>query len=278
MFGPFFHQKALNMAICGGNHLLPSNSHLGQWTSYSQCMWPRVHITDVGVCSMHVSQVEGVYMDPIRVEVHCEANLWQTQRNLVGTGKCKSTNDPGWFPTTPRYLLLKLETQKKGSVFAQKPNIFHPFMGLWSSWWCLLFLGCRWNEWDSRPFHHKDLDTYIALGHALIRLDQAYFYGCHIWYQQYEVPPIHIDGVWFSSHKGASCLGYHESTNMWKLGGVIECPMGKASLAYATFETIMFHYGWCPTITPNIAIGCTFTFYFLLHCLVFWYYISMGIP
>jgi hypothetical protein len=42
-------------------------------------------------------------------------------------------------------------------------------------------------------------------------------------------------------------------------------------------ETIMFHYGWCPTRTPSIAMGCTLIFYFLLHCLVFWYYVSMGI-
>jgi hypothetical protein len=28
-------------------------------------MLPRVHITDVNVCSMCVSQVEGVYMDPM---------------------------------------------------------------------------------------------------------------------------------------------------------------------------------------------------------------------
>jgi hypothetical protein len=30
---------------------------------------------DVGVCSTCVSQVEGIYMNPIRVKVHCEANL-----------------------------------------------------------------------------------------------------------------------------------------------------------------------------------------------------------
>jgi hypothetical protein len=30
---------------------------------------------DVDVCSMHVSQVEGIYMDPIKVRVHCKENL-----------------------------------------------------------------------------------------------------------------------------------------------------------------------------------------------------------
>ncbi len=94
----------------------------------------------------------------------------------------------------------------------------------------------------------------------------------------HEISLIHIDGVWFSSHKGASCLGYHKSTNMWKLGGVVKCFVSKASFAYARLETIMFHYGWCPTRTPNITISCTLIFYFLLHCLMLWYYVSMGIP
>jgi hypothetical protein len=73
-------------------------------------------------------------------------------------------------------------------------------------------------------------------------------------------------------------LSYHKLANMWKLGEVVECPMGKASLTYATLETIMFHYGWCPTGTSNIAISCALIFYFLLHCLMFWYYVSLRIP
>jgi len=240
LFGPFFHQKALHMAICSGNHFLPLDSHLGQWKSYSQCMWPKVHITNVGICSMHVSQVEGVYMDPIKVKVHCEANLWQAQRNLVGMGECKSTNDLRWFPTTPRYLLLRPKTQEGHLVFAQKPSVFHPIMGLWSWWWCFLFPGCKWGEWDSSPCHYKDLDTYITLSHVTIRSQQAYFYGCHVWHQWCEVPPFHIDGVWFSLHKGASYLGYHESAIMWILGGVVECPMSKAFLTCATLKPSCF--------------------------------------
>jgi hypothetical protein len=88
-FGSFFHQKVLHMARCAGNQFLPLDSHLGQWRSCSRCMWPKVHITNVNVCSTHVSQVKGVYMNPIRVRVHHETNLWQTQRNLVGMGECK---------------------------------------------------------------------------------------------------------------------------------------------------------------------------------------------
>ncbi len=34
-----------------------------------------VHITNVDTCSMCVSQVEGIYMDPSKVRVHREANL-----------------------------------------------------------------------------------------------------------------------------------------------------------------------------------------------------------
>jgi len=51
-------------------------------------------------------------MDTIRVRGHCEANLWQTQRNLVAMGEWGWANDPGWFPTTPRYCLLGLKEQK----------------------------------------------------------------------------------------------------------------------------------------------------------------------
>jgi hypothetical protein len=132
LFGPLFHQEALHTTKCGGNHFLPSDSYLGHWRSYSWSMWPRVHITDVNICSMCISQVEKVYMDPIKVRVHCETNLWQAQRNLVGMGKCGSTNDSRWFPMTPKYHLLGLETQE-GIWCLHKPGAFHSIMGLCSS-------------------------------------------------------------------------------------------------------------------------------------------------
>jgi hypothetical protein len=200
---------------------------LGQWRSYSQCMWPRVHITNVDICSMCVSQVEGIYMDPIKVRAHHEANLWQAQRNLVGMSKCKWVDDSGWFPTTPRYCLLGLEAQEMHLALAHKPNAFHSIMGLCSTWWCFLFLECKWGEWDSCPFHHRDPDTYISSSHAPIWSQQVYFYGCHIWHQRSEIPLIHIDGIWWFIAQGANCLGYHESTNVWRFGGVVECPIAK---------------------------------------------------
>ncbi len=240
LFGPLFHQEALQMARCGGNHFLPSNSHSCQWTSYSRCMWPKVHITDVSICSMRVSQVEGVYMNPTRVRVHLEANLWQTQRNLVRIGKCISTSEWKWFPMTPRYHLLELKAQEGHLVLAQKPNTFHLIMGLCSSWRCFLFLGCKWGEWDLSPFHHWDTYTYTTSNHVPIWSQGVYFYGCHVWHQQCEVPPIHIDGVWFSSHRGAGCLGYHELANMWRLGGVVECHTSKLLLYMAHWKPSCF--------------------------------------
>ncbi len=242
---------------------------MGQWRSYSWCMWPRVHIMNVNICSMCISQVEGVYMDPIRVKVHHEANLWQVQRNLVGIGECGWMDDSGWFSTTPRYHLLGLEAQEGHLALAHKPSTFHSIMGLCSSWWWFLFLSCRWGEWDSCLFHHRDLDTYATSCHVPIWSQWAYFYGWHIWHQWCEVPFIHIDGVWLSSHKGAICLGHHKSTNMWRLGGVIECTMGKTSFTCAKLETIMFHCGWCPIRTPSIAIGCTLIFIFCCVVLCF---------
>jgi hypothetical protein len=152
-------------------------------------------------------------------------------------------------------------------VLAHKPGAFHSIMGLCSSWWCFLFLGCRWCEWDSCPFHLRDLDTYVASIHVPIWSQQAYFYGCHVRHQQCEVPLIHIDGIWLSSQR--NCLSYHKSANMWRLGRVVECPTGKTSFTYAKLETIMFHCGWCPTRTPSIAVGCTLILFFWLHCLMF---------
>jgi hypothetical protein len=168
LFNPIFHQEVLHNAICGENHFLPLESHLGQWKSYSQCMWPRVHIMDVDVCSMHVSHIEIFYMDSIRVRVHYEANLWQTQRILMGMGECGWTNDPRWFLTTPRYHLFWLKAQEGHLAFTQKPGVFHSVMGLCSLWWCFLFIGCRWGEWESSPFHHKDPNIYIVSSHAPI--------------------------------------------------------------------------------------------------------------
>jgi hypothetical protein len=133
LFGPLFHQKVLHTIKCDGNHLLPSNSYSSQWKSYSWCMWPKVHIANVGICSTCIPQVEGVYMDPIRIRVHHETNLWQAQRNLVGIGECEWANDLGWFPMTPRYRLFGLETQEGHLTLAHKPNVFHSIMGLCSS-------------------------------------------------------------------------------------------------------------------------------------------------
>jgi hypothetical protein len=134
--GPVFHQEALHTARCGGNHFLTSNSYLGQWKSCSWCMWPKVHIMDASICSTCISQVEGVYMDPIRVRVHHEANLWQAQRNLVGTNNCKWADDLAWLPMTLRYQLFGSESQEGHLAFAHKLNTFHSIMGLCSSLWC----------------------------------------------------------------------------------------------------------------------------------------------
>jgi hypothetical protein len=140
-------------------------------------------------------------------------------------------------------------------------------MGLCSSQWCFIFPRCRWGEWNHVPF---------TIGHVPILLQWAYFYGCHVWHQQFEVPFIHTDGVRFSLHRGASFLSYHKSANMWRLGGMVECHACKASFAYATLTTIMFHCGWCPIGTLSIAIGCRFLFYFLLDFLMFWYYVIVN--
>ncbi len=153
-------------------------------------------------------------------------------------------------------------------------------MGLCSSWWCFLFLGCMWGEWDSCPFHRKDLDTYIVASHVPIWSQFASFYGCHVWHQWCEIPLIHIDDIWFSSRMGVSCLGYHKLTNMWRLGGVVECHVGKVSFAYAKLETILFHCGWCPT-SSYVLVLCwhgDFMTYLLFMVRAFVSTLMLGVP
>jgi hypothetical protein len=69
-----------------------------------------------------------------------------------------------------------------------------------------LFIRCKWSEWELGPFHHMDPNTYTISSYAPIQSQHVYFYGCHIWHQRCEVPPIHIDGVFFIAH-GCQLLG-----------------------------------------------------------------------
>jgi len=67
--------------------------------------------------------------------------------------------------------------------------------------------------------------------------------------------------IWPSSHRVANCLGHHKSTNMWKFGGAVRCLVDKSRIANVTLETILFHYGWCPTRILNILMGYKFSFF-----------------
>jgi len=271
LFGPLFHQEALHTAKCGGNHFLPSESYLGQWRSYSRCMWPKVHIMDVNICSMCISQVEGVYMDPIKVKVHYETNLWQAQTNLVGIGECVSK-----WPEMISYDSKILPTwtgSTRGALGTCRQTRCFPFNhGFVLNLMMFLISKMQVRQMDSCPFHHRDPDTYIASNLIPIQSQWVYFYGCHVWHQQCESKYHLFTLMAFDFHRTRvlySCLGYYELTNMWRFGGVVWCLVGKAFLPYARLETIMSHCGWCPTRTLNIMVGCTLIFYFLLHCLMF---------
>jgi hypothetical protein len=85
-FGPLFHQEVLNMAKCVGNHFLPLDSHLGKGRSCSWCMWPKVHITYVSICSTHVSQVKGVYMDPLGLG-YTMKQIYDKHKKIGGIGQ-----------------------------------------------------------------------------------------------------------------------------------------------------------------------------------------------
>jgi len=80
--------------------------------------WLVVHITNVSICFTHVLQIERFYMDPIRVRVHRETNLWQAQGNLVGKGECRWVDDMIWLAKIPIYGLLELEAEKGHLVLA----------------------------------------------------------------------------------------------------------------------------------------------------------------
>ncbi len=82
---------------CSGNHFL---HQIHTWGNGD----PTHGACDLGSTSRmlayasHVSCVEGVYMDLIRLRVHHEANLLQVQRNLMGMSKWEWMVDPRWFP------------------------------------------------------------------------------------------------------------------------------------------------------------------------------------
>jgi hypothetical protein len=129
LFGPLFHQKVLHMARCAGNHFLPLDSHLGQWRSYSQCMWPKVHITNVSAPHMFHKLKEFIwtqlrlgYIVKQIYDKHKE--IWWEWANAC---------DLRWFPMIPRYYLLGPEAQEGHLALAQKPGTFHSVMGLCSS-------------------------------------------------------------------------------------------------------------------------------------------------
>jgi hypothetical protein len=62
------------------------------------------------------------------------------------------------------------------------------------------FPRCWWNQWDSNPIHHRYSNTNSMWVHAIIWSQWCHFYGCHIWHKWHEIPSIHLDGVWWSSH------------------------------------------------------------------------------
>jgi hypothetical protein len=78
-------------------------------------------------------------MDPIRVGVNHESNIWQAQGNLVDKGECRWANDARWLAKIPRYHLLELEAQKMHLVLKQNPDTIYLVMGLCSSWWCCFY-------------------------------------------------------------------------------------------------------------------------------------------
>jgi hypothetical protein len=62
-------------------------------------------------------------------------------------------------------------------ALAHKPSALHSITGLCSSWWCFLFLGCRWNEWDLGPFQLSptQLQAMLQFGHnGLISMDATF--------------------------------------------------------------------------------------------------------
>jgi hypothetical protein len=257
LFGQLFHQEVLHMAQCGGNHLLPSDPHLSQWRSFSWCIWLKVHITNVNICSTHVPQVERFYMDPIRLGVHHESNVWQTQGNLVGNlvgkGECKWIHDLGWLFKTQKYLLKNIR-RALGAYIKTRHFLFsHGFVLILM---IFLFAGCKWNEWDSSPIHHKDLDTYATLNHAPIWSHRNYFYGCHIQHQHVKYHLFTLMAFDFHHTWVPNCLDHHELTNMQRFGGVVGCFVDKALLAYATLKINMIHCRWHPTRTPSIGVSC----------------------
>jgi hypothetical protein len=106
----------------------------------------------------YLSTIQGVLHSPTKTYKECNSLIGLHYNSLIGP------HNNYYFFKSKKYIKFH-----NILAFTHKPNTFHLVMGLSSSWWCFLFLWCKWSGWDSCPFHHRDVDTYATSSHVLIR-------------------------------------------------------------------------------------------------------------
>ncbi len=171
-------------------------------------MWPKVHITNVNICSMHVPQVKRFYMDSIRVG-YTTKQIYDKHNKIW----CAGANADEWM-TWDDFLKLQdiayLDQKHKMCTWCLHKKLKF----LIQSWVCAhlddAFYFQDPNEVNGIyvPFTIRMQTLNTTSCHVPIWSQQGYVYGCHVWRQWCEVPPIHINGVQFSSHKNVSCLDH----------------------------------------------------------------------
>jgi hypothetical protein len=90
----------------------------------------------------------------------------------------------------------------RGGVTVYTPTLLFQFsLGISNIWIMCFFPRYWWNQQDSSPIHNRYLNTNSMWIHAIIWPQWCHFYGCHIWHKWHEIPFVHLDGVWWSSHE-----------------------------------------------------------------------------
>jgi hypothetical protein len=236
-----------------------SNSHLRQRESCSWCMWPKVHIMDVDVCSTHVSQVEEVYMNSIKVKVHYEINLWQAQGNMVGTSKWRWTDDPRQFLMIPKMSPTWIRSIRKALGAYIKIWHFivnHQFMVILMMPF-VSKMQVKWMGFRSlSPYGSKYFRNFKPCSNLVTM-------GLFLWM------PCLATIMWSTTYSHWWCLIFitqecellkllrvSKHVKIWWSGWMPYKQNFK--LACATLETIMFHCGWCPIGTPSIVVDYIF--------------------
>jgi len=98
-----------------------------------------------------------------------------------------------------------------GSCMPTLPSQFEP-RHIVNRMMCF-FLRSKGHWWDSSTIHQWEWNTRPIGINVHMRAQWGNFNGCNFWCQWCEVPPLHLNGVWFTSDQDPGCMDCHFMTN-----------------------------------------------------------------